>query len=603
MLYPIMTETRSLYDLGGVWNFKLDDGSGWDESWQASKLTDTIPMAVPSAYNDLGVSPEIRNHVGWVWYERELSLPRNVMNERLVLRFGSATHKAKVFINGSLVMEHAGGFLPFEGVINDYIRPGTNRLTVAVHNVVDYTTLPVGLYTETEGPDGKLKVKNQPNFDFFNFAGLQRPVRIYSTPQTFVQDVTVVTDYKEEQGEERQGIVRYSVDISGEADMRVTVLDEVGEIVCSGTEPSGVLDIPSVRLWQPLNAYLYTLRIELLQSGQLIDVYELPFGVRTVTVKDGQFLINGEPFYFKGYGRHEDTPFHGRGLDEAANIMDFNLMKWSGANSFRTAHYPYAEEVMRLADREGFVVINETPAVGLDLNFLVMFSGGSKKDTWAEVQTFEHHRQVIRELIQRDKNHACVVMWNVANEPASYEDGAYEYFKPLIEQLREEDPQHRPVTLVTHIEASPANDRISELIDVLAFNRYYGWYVDGGDLESAKVKLRMELEAWSQRCPGKPMMMTEYGTDTVAGLHDVEPIMFTEEYQVAFYRANHEVFDEFSEFVGEQVWNFADFATSQGIIRVQGNKKGIFTRDRKPKAAAHELRRRWTAIPDFGYKK
>lgn len=112
MLYPIMTETRSLYDLGGVWNFKLDDGTGWDESWQASKLTDTIPMAVPSAYNDLGVSPEIRNHVGWVWYERELTLPANILNERLVLRFGSATHKAKVFINGSLVMEHAAASFP-----------------------------------------------------------------------------------------------------------------------------------------------------------------------------------------------------------------------------------------------------------------------------------------------------------------------------------------------------------------------------------------------------------------------------------------------------------------------------------------------------------
>ncbi|MNC69728.1 Beta-glucuronidase [compost metagenome] len=99
------------------------------------------------------------------------------------------------------------------------------------------------------------------------------------------------------------------------------------------------------------------------------------------------------------------------------------------------------------------------------------------------------------------------------------------------------------------------------------------------------------------------MMMTKYGTDTVAGLHEVEPIMFTEEYQVAFYRANHEIFDEFTGFVGEQVWNFADFATSQGIIRVQGNKKGIFTWDRKPKAAAHELRKRWTAIPYFGYKK
>jgi beta-glucuronidase len=597
VLYPIMTETRGLYDLAGVWNFKLDHGLGFEENWYASKLTDTIPMAVPSAYNDLGVNPQIRNHVGWVWYERELILPQTIMNERLVLRFGSATHKAKVFINGSFVIEHSGGFLPFEAVINEYIRTGSNRLTVAVNNVVDYTTLPVGLYTETEEPGGKTRLKNQPNFDFFNFAGLQRPVKIYSTPQTFVQDITVVTDYHG-----GNGIVRYSVDVSGEADIRVTVLDEEGNAVSSGTGSSGRLDIPGVTLWQPLNAYLYTLKIELLEAEQVLDVYGLPFGVRTVEVREGQFLINNQPFYFKGYGRHEDTPFHGRGLDEAANIMDFNLMKWTGANSFRTAHYPYAEEVMRLADREGFVVIDETPAVGLDLNFLVMLSGGSKKETWKEVQTFEHHQQVIRELINRDKNHACVVMWNVANEPASYEEGAYEYFKPLIEQMRDEDPQHRPVTLVTHIEASPLNDKISELIDVLAFNRYYGWYVDGGDLESAKGKLRLELEAWTKRCPGKPMMMTEYGTDTVAGLHDVEPIMFTEEYQVEFYRANHGIFDEFEDFVGEQVWNFADFATGQGIIRVQGNKKGIFTRERKPKAAAHELRKRWTAIPDFGYK-
>lgn len=140
------------------------------------------------------------------------------------LRFGSATHKAKVFINGSFVMEHSGGFLPFEAVINEYFRTGSNRLTVAVNNVVDYTTLPVGLYTETEEPGGKTRLKNQPNFDFFNFAGLQRPVKIYSTPLIYVQDITVVTDYHG-----GNGTVRYHVDISGEAEIRVTVLDEEGK--------------------------------------------------------------------------------------------------------------------------------------------------------------------------------------------------------------------------------------------------------------------------------------------------------------------------------------------------------------------------------------
>lgn len=110
------------------------------------------------------------------------------------------------------------------------------------------------------------------------------------------------------------------------------------------------------------------------------------------------------------------------------------------------------------------------------------------------------------------------------------------------------------------------------------------------------------MTEWEKRCPDKPIMFTEYGADTVAGMHDTVPVMFSEEYQVDYYDANHEVIDKFKNFVGEQVWNFADFATSQGIIRVQGNKKGIFTRERKPKMIAHSLRKRWTNIPDFGYK-
>lgn len=594
MLYPILTETRNLIDLNGIWNFKLDAGEGFQENWQKAKLQDPMRMAVPASYNDIGVSAKIRDHVGWVWYEREITLPSVMNEERVVLRFGSVTHMAKVYVNGEFVTQHKGGFLPFEAEINRYLHTGKNRLTVAVNNIVDETTLPVGSIVEKQHSDGQTTVHNLPNFDFFNYAGLHRPVKIYTTPTTYVKDVTIVTQLDEQ--------VHYSIDVVGSASVKAEIIDESGSLVAASEGESGTMIISDVRLWEPLNAYLYTLRVELQTEGETIDVYEQPFGVRSVEVKEGKFLINDKPFYFKGYGKHEDTTIHGRGFNEAANVLDFNLMKWSGANSFRTAHYPYSEEVMRLADREGFVVIDEVAAVGMHLNMLVMHRGGVLKNTWDELDTFEHHQDVIRELIERDKNHPCVVMWNIANEPASEEKGAYEYFKPLIDLTRELDPQKRPVTIVTQMESSPEKDQIAELLDVLTFNRYYGWYVDGGDLHAAKEKLRAEFNGWLKRCPNKPFMMTEYGADTVAGLHDVEPVMFTEEYQVEFYKANHEVFDEFEQFVGEQVWNFADFATSQGIIRVQGNKKGIFTRDRKPKAIAHELKRRWTSIPDFHYK-
>jgi beta-glucuronidase len=132
---------------------------------------------------------------------------------------------------------------------------------------------------------------------------------------------------------------------------------------------------------------------------------------------------------------------------------------------------------------------------------------------------------------------------------------------------------------------------------VLCLNRYYGWYVDTGDIASAEVHLEHELRAW-EKMYGKPMIMTEYGADTLSGLHSVWDQPWSEEYQARLLDMYHRVFDRVDTMVGEQIWNFADFQTSNGIFRVDGNKKGVFTRDRKPKAAAHQLRTRWTELRD-----
>ena len=599
MLYPIVTESRQLIDLNGIWKFKLDKEYGLTEEWRKSPLKNTIEMAVPASYNDLVENQEIRDHVGWVWYERNFIVPKFLTNERIVLRFGSVTHEAKVYLNGELLVEHKGGFTPFEAEINNLLVQGENRLTVAVNNIIDESTLPVGLVKEVE-VNGKRVVKNLVNFDFFNYAGIHRPVKIYTTPKNYIEDITIVTDFKE-----TVGYVNYEIKTVGEGNINVSIIDENNNVVSQETGKCGNLVIDNVKLWEPMNAYLYKLKVELLNDNTVIDTYFEDFGVRTVKVKEGKFLINNKPFYFKGFGKHEDSYINGRGMNEAVNIKDFNLMKWIGANSFRTAHYPYSEEIMRLADRKGIVVIDETPAVGLHLNFMAtgLFGDSVKRDTWKEIGTKEAHEQVLRELVSRDKNHPCVVMWSVANEPDSDSEGAKEYFEPLIKLTKELDPQKRPVTVVTYLYSTPDKCKVGDIVDVLCLNRYYGWYVAGGDLEEAKRMLAEELRGWEERCPNTPIMFTEYGADTVAGMHDTVPVMFTEEYQVQYYEANHEVVDKCKNFVGEQTWNFADFATSQGIIRVQGNKKGIFTRERKPKMIAHSLRERWTNIPNFGYKK
>lgn len=604
MLYPVLTESRCLMDLCGTWDFKRSEGNaGFDEKWYEGKLQEATTMPVPASYNDMKEDARLREHYGWVFYQRSFTVPEVLKCQRMVLRMEAVTHKAKVYVNGLLICQHKGGFLPFEVEINDVLVKGENLLTIAVDNRIDRTTLPVGgdcpFGTSEPVKDQK---HNYPRFDFFNYCGITRPVKIYTTPWEYIRDVTLISDM-ETADTGMRGIIDYSVSMSGDGTpVQVTVFDQNGRCVGTGEGEQGRICIENAHLWMPGDGYLYDVKVT---GGD--DVYVLPFGIRTVKVDGGRFLINGQPFYFKGYGKHEDTFPNGRGFNPVMNAKDISLMKWQGANSFRTSHYPYSEEMMRLCDREGIVVIDETPAVGVGLKF----GGGISpycKDVitfkpYEEggIGTFEHHQEVIRDLIDRDKNHACVVMWSLANEPDSDSPGSYEYFKPLFDLARERDPQKRPCTIVCMKGAYWKEDVTARLSDVICLNRYYGWYDLGGELEDAEPALKAELEWWDQL--GKPVMMTEYGADTVAGLRDTLPVMFTEEYQVAYYRMNHRVFDMMKNFVGEQAWNFADFATCQGTGRVQGNKKGIFTRDRRPKMIAHELRERWQRIPDFGYKK
>jgi beta-glucuronidase len=533
-----------------------------------------------------------------VFYQREISIPRTLQGERILLRFGAVTHYAKVYLNGELICEHKGGFLPFEVEIQDKVKFDINLLTVAVDNKVDYSTLPVGSEVGGNMLGGLLpavvgvtpKKQNAPNFDFFNYAGIIRPVKIYSTPKSYIKDVSFVPKV-----EGNNAVVSYNVDTVGEGDISITIFSESGTVVATAKGSNGSFTIENSTLWQPLNAYLYTAKINFAK-----DIYEQPFGVRSVEVKGTQFLINGKPFYFKGFGKHEDSNYHGRGIDEVLNVKDIALMKWMGANSFRTSHYPYSEEMMNLCDREGIVVIDETPAVGVNVNFGAMKSS-KPVDTFAVLRTHQHHHDVVVDMIARDKNHPCIVMWSIANESdtTTFPDSSYNYYKPLYDLAHSCDPQNRPVTIVG-VQGEYLTDKTLPAMDVICLNRYYGWYIYGGDLSAAKQALTIELDYWSTI--GKPIMFTEYGADTVAGLHLTTPTMFTEEYQVEYLKINHQVFDSYNCFVGEQVWNFADFQTIQGIMRVDGNKKGIFTRDRRPKLAAHYLRSRWSEIPEFGFK-
>ena len=589
MLYPEQNEARLKLSLDGTWAFAL--GSCVEDQFDPAKpLPDAQPIAVPASYNDQNdQTTALRRHYGWAWYQRKVTLPTFCAGQRVVLRFGSVTHTAKVWLNGQLIAQHKGGFTPFEADVTALLRPGeTVLLTVACDNRVNHSTLPVG------NEDGQLAFfgsdnagipsveaakraaapQNRPNFDFFNYAGIHRPVVLYTTPKEYIEDVTVVPAV--------DGTVQYAVKTTGSAPVHVTVLDADGNAVASAEGTEGTITIPEVHLWEPRpgTPYLYTLHIT---CGA--DVYDQTFGVRSIEVRGTQVLLNGKPLYFKGFCKHEDFTAHGRGFDPVLNVKDVNLIHWANANAVRTSHYPYAEEFYDLCDREGILVMDETPAVGI--------GGGAAVNPYKEYPLAEHHRQVLAEMIHRDKNHPCVVLWSLGNEPdlEHFPQDAYDYWHPLYELAHQLDPQNRPVTLVC-CQNDYTKDITTRTMDIVCINRYYGWDKLSGDLDNATYAFKKELDFWETI--DKPLILSEYGADTVAGMHGFAPEMFTEEFQVEYYRTINGCLDERRFVVGEWPWNFADFSTQQGPMRVGScNRKGLFTRERTPKLAAHYFRDRW----------
>jgi beta-glucuronidase len=594
MLRPRDTPTRERRSLNGLWDFALDaSGEGRSAGWWRRPLAGARQIPVPASYNDVFPEAEVHGHVGDVWYQTDARVPERWRGERIVLRFDSATHRAVVWVDETEVAEHEGGYTPLEAEITQLAEPGGEiRITAVVNNVLSWQSIPPGYVEET--PDG---LRQRYFHDFFNYAGLHRTVWLYTTPASYVEDVTVVTDLAGS-----TGTVRYEVETGGghAGEVLVSLRDATGSEVARASGASGELTVEEVRPWRPGEGYLYELEVELRgPDGPAIDVYSLPVGIRTVSIDGVRFLINGEPFYFRGFGKHEDSAVRGKAHDDLLMVHDFALMEWIGANSFRTSHYPYAEEVLEYADRQGIVVIDETAAVGLNAQLGGVLGGVSFttfSDETVNAATQEVHRRAIRELIARDKNHPCVVIWSIVNEPESWTPESRAYFEPLVAETRRLDPT-RPVAFANFMAATPDRDVISDLFDVLMLNRYHGWYADPGDLAAAERSLEEELRAWVDEHE-KPIIFTEYGADAVAGLHEVTATTpWTEEYQAAVLAMFHRVFDRVDAVVGEQIWNFADFATAPGIMRVDGNKKGVFTRERRPKAAAHMLRQRWREAP------
>jgi beta-glucuronidase len=571
LLYPQRNYHRHFVDLSGFWDFRFDpDDKGIGENW-ANGFNYGRPIAVPASWNDQFA--DNRDFLGPAWYQLKFKKPWNCDTKKTMIRFGSVNYLSDLWLNGEMVGHHEGGHLPFEYDISNMILSEDNLLVLRVDGRLSENYVP---------PSGNPMNNPKTNFDFYPFCGIHRPVLLYTIPieglrdisvRTSINDTTGILDIKIETTNLRDAHVNLS--LKG-FESELTYISKIEENVQKLT-----IEVKKAKFWNTETPNLYDLTVDIIKLDTIVDSYTLKVGIRTIEVKGDKLLLNNKPIYLKGFGRHEDFPITGRGYVPAVMIKDYSLMNWIGANSFRTSHYPYSEQMMDLADRLGFLVINEIPAVGLTFSKNVI------------ERQLELCTQFIEELINRDKNHPSVIMWSLANEPqGSLKSG--EFFKSLYHRAKILDST-RPITVVNMM---GVKEKAFEFCDVLCINRYYGWYLQPGNIDEACKILSNEMDKLYEKYQ-KPIILSEFGADTIPGWHSQPPEMFSEEYQTAFIEKYIEVCRSKFYVIGEHIWNLCDFKTSQGITRMGSmNYKGVFTRDRRPKMAAHFLRRIWNKKED-----
>lgn len=590
MLRPQSNAYRDAVALGGIWRCALDhDGDGHLRGWTQG-LPGSLVAAVPGSLDEQLETALCDGRPAAIWLEREVTIPAHAGGRDCVLHFGSADLAAEVHVDGHLAARNERPFLPFTAALP---ASGTrHRVVVRLATELPRAHPLMGIDRADYDLEGREKDELNPpvRFDFFPYVGLHRMPWLLTRPRTRLERVDIGVD-RDDAGTGSVALWIHCAGTDGTEAITIEARleDDHGRVVATAHAQAARhcahlnLTVPRCRAWSPRDPFLYRLVTVLNLAGTPVDEVDHAIGLRRVAARTGGLVINGEPVRLRGFGMHEDFPTLGKAHHGAVAVRDLALVRWTGANCVRTSHYPYAEEWLDLADRLGLLVISEIACVNLDFRHV-------------DTAVAEAHRAAITAQIARDRHHPSVIMWSLGNEPGYLGEPEYRrdggaYWESMFAHARALDAT-RPL-MVANVSFAGREDPAFDHADVVAINRYWGWYTMPGRIRDAAARLAEELD-FLQRRYGKPVLVSEFGADALAGRHHIDSQLFTEEYQADLIEAYLDVIERHPATLGALVWNFADFRTAQHHRRVIENLKGVFTRTREPKRAAWLLRRRWT---------
>jgi hypothetical protein len=576
---------RRVERLEGPWRFLREDlpaasAENFDDSAWAVV---TLPHTWNAADGEAGGA----YYRGPGWYRRELLLPPSPVALRRFLQFDGAALMADVWVNGHPVGHHEGGYGAFRVDIGASLHAGRNVIAVRVDNAPSPRVAPLG-------------------GDFTVFGGLYRPVELITVKPVHVDllddggpGVYVAASRITPERAELAAQARLSVPDGAHRRLRLrwTLLDARGRLIvrastrvvapAAGVHPvMQTLSVPQPHLWQGVDdPFLYKLRVEVLDRQAVADRVEVPVGIRGFSIDpDRGLLLNGRPYAVHGVNLfHSGRPGHGLAVTDAQVDEDFDALSELGVTGLRLVHFQHPQRAYDDADRRGFVLWTEIP-----LNSAMDDSSAFHANL----------SQQLRELVKQNYDHPSVFIWGLGNEVYKSDAASHALLAELHREAKALDP-HR-LTSYAHCCAAD-DDPLTRQTDVIAFNRYYGWY--DGEMS--------DIGGWADRVhaaqPARPIAVSEYGAGASALQQEEPPARpvpashwHPEQYQALFHEA-------YWRQLGVRPWLWATFVWVGFDLPSAGrdegdrrgvNDKGLATYDRQTrKDAWYWYQANWSRQP------
>ncbi|NDW08574.1 glycoside hydrolase family 2 protein [Dysgonomonas sp. 520] len=561
---------RSTFSLNGLWKTIVDP---YEEGYYDSQrnpikntygldkaITDRTTLQeydfatdkslyVPGDWNTQ--RPDLFYYEGTVWYRKYFDY--QVKNgKRVFLYFGAVNYEAIVFLNGKELGKHIGGFTPFNFEVTNLLKDGENSVVVKVDN----KRIPEGVPTIIT--------------DWWNYGGITRDVKLIETPETFIRDYYL--QLKKNENTKIEGWIQ----LDGINKNRPVTI-EIPELKIKVTLQSDEKGFASFEqsakptYWSPENPKLYVVNIA---SGE--ESLKDEIGFRTIETKGSKILLNGKETFCRGISIHEEAPIRtGRAysLDDAKILLGW--AKEMGCNFVRLAHYPHNEHMVREAERLGLMVWAEIP---------VYWSIHYKNH-----DTYQNAENQLADMITRDKNRCNVIIWSLANETPRNKE-RFEFLSKLVQKARSMDSSRLISAAMEKVEKEKdvltVEDDLSQLLDIVSFNQYVGWY-DGLPEKCDRVKWVFPED--------KPVFISEFGGGALYGMRGGMTDRFTEDFQEDLYKRSVKMLDQIPNLSGTTPWILMDFRSPRRLLpEIQDgfNRKGLIS-DKGQKKKAFYVMQKW----------